>query len=357
MHEIRSPFIVEAMVQMGYDALNLSNWDFVFGATVLRDYLTQWGLATLSANIVRSDTEEPITTPACVIECNGCRVGLVGVVAQKYQKTILEAQSDVPLAVLDETSALQRAVADLLPRADVIIALANVGIDGARELAEAVPGLDVIICGHGQDLLEQPLQVNGVCIVKSGYEGQHLGSLRLQLDERMHLAAATGEVVRLDKRVPEDEEMLALMDRYHDRLRDYKNELLFREPRQPDTGGWYTGAPVCAQCHLSQSGHWRTTKHAIAFATLVTRNQHYNPECITCHITGYGYTGGFSLPDTTPEMGDVQCEMCHGPGGDHTLNPAQPYGEVEEQTCTSDCHTEEHSPKFDYATYVPKIRH
>jgi hypothetical protein len=39
-----------------------------------------------------------------------------------------------------------------------------------------------------------------------------------------------------------------------------------------------------------------------------------DPFCLSCHVTGYGKTGGFENLEETPGLTGVQCEMCHGPG-------------------------------------------
>ena len=49
-------------------------------------------------------------------------------------------------------------------------------------------------------------------------------------------------------------------------------------------------------------------------------------ECISCHVTGYGYQGGFVDLRKTPELGEVSCEACHGVGGNHVA--AQCLGHV-----------------------------
>ena len=63
-----------------------------------------------------------------------------------------------------------------------------------------------------------------------------------------------------------------------------------------------------------------------AFSSLIVKNQDYNPECVICHVTGFGYTGGFKRPDQSQDRANVQCEMCHGAGAEHAAQPAPGYG-------------------------------
>jgi hypothetical protein len=56
-------------------------------------------------------------------------------------------------------------------------------------------------------------------------------------------------------------------------------------------------------------------------------------------------------------MTDVQCEACHGPSAEHVDQGgevASTKRAVPAEVCTV-CHNRFHSPKFDYATYLPKV--
>jgi hypothetical protein len=133
------------------------------------------------------------------------------------------------------------------------------------------------------------------------------------------------------------------------------------EPPPPAADGMphYTGVDACAVCHSAAVEFWETTSHADAWSTLVDRDKHWDRSCIGCHTTGYDQPGGSALGH--PEgLVNVQCEQCHGPGSLHAASPSvrgAPLGVVREtstETCVG-CHNEEHSTRFDYATYRPRI--
>jgi hypothetical protein len=80
--------------------------------------------------------------------------------------------------------------------------------------------------------------------------------------------------------------------------------------------GAYIGAAACV-CHADpEQSTWHKTKHAQAFELLKLAGQEKNEKCLPCHTTGYG-RGGYGTPGVTVNLEGVQCEECHGPGGDH----------------------------------------
>jgi hypothetical protein len=73
----------------------------------------------------------------------------------------------------------------------------------------------------------------------------------------------------------------------------------------------------CYLCHKEQAKSHIKDKHANSFKSLTDNNQEDNLKCLICHTTGYGKPGGFVDKRSTPELKDVGCQACHGPGSAH----------------------------------------
>ncbi|MFB3828311.1 MAG: multiheme c-type cytochrome [Bryobacteraceae bacterium] len=122
------------------------------------------------------------------------------------------------------------------------------------------------------------------------------------------------------------------------------------EVGQTIIGATYVGAQRCAACHSGALGvdmvtPWSKTKHAKIFKDGVNgvASDHYSASCLRCHTVGYdadpaAVNGGFddlatalkwvfpvvqkpgvfeALPEALKNVGNIQCENCHGPGSQH----------------------------------------
>lgn len=125
------------------------------------------------------------------------------------------------------------------------------------------------------------------------------------------------------------------------------------------TAATYVGVQACATCHSggpantewSMADTWSKTLHAEIFKDGVNGALgHYAASCLGCHTVGYDATpqavnGGFddvakqlnwvfpatqqpgtwdALPDALKNVGNIQCENCHGPGSKHVANGGDP---------------------------------
>ena len=119
----------------------------------------------------------------------------------------------------------------------------------------------------------------------------------------------------------------------------------------------YVGAARCGSCHEAAHAWWRGTPHGRAYATLEQRHKAFHLECVGCHVTGYGEPGGSTVTHVEG-LQNVGCEVCHGPGSAHAARPETPPvrgRQVPESVCVR-CHNEEHSDRFDYRSYLARLR-
>jgi hypothetical protein len=69
----------------------------------------------------------------------------------------------------------------------------------------------------------------------------------------------------------------------------------------------YVGAAKCKMCHKVQYASWETTTHAKATDDAkASTDREFSADCLTCHAT-----------NASEDFAGVQCEACHGAGGDY----------------------------------------
>lgn len=83
----------------------------------------------------------------------------------------------------------------------------------------------------------------------------------------------------------------------------------------------YVGSAACSECHEEEYGRFtqyskkaKSWDSVAVMAPKLTKAE--QQECYECHTTGYN-KGGFVSYEETPELSDVGCESCHGPGAAH----------------------------------------
>jgi hypothetical protein len=146
----------------------------------------------------------------------------------------------------------------------------------------------------------------------------------------------------------------------------------------------YVGTATCAKCHPTEYKALKDGFHLQALRTLekpcpsrwdVPAHKRgavgiRKPECVRCHVTGFGRPGGYPTavpadPHDSPLAG-VGCEACHGPGKTHADDPKKPNAIAKlSGTCAEcnilpicrQCHDDANSPRFDYRKAMGQARH
>lgn len=210
---------LELMLALGYDVITIGNHEWDYGPDVLAEYLQAAGYPAAADRtaIVASNTVIPATHSLAALGIqstyiktleNGLRVGFFGLLGEAAVGYTPSAQ---PITFSDQQAAAAAAVAELeAAGADVIVAVSHCGEDEEEELAQAVPGIDVIIGGHTHELLEEPLIVGKTIIAQAGTQLSHLGMLELSYNrgtDQVSLRNGTADrpcLLPLDTSVPMD---------------------------------------------------------------------------------------------------------------------------------------------------------
>jgi hypothetical protein len=250
----------------------------------------------------------------------------------------------------------------------------------ARELARAVPGLDLIVVREldGEEHPDHDAAHEGTTdIVQTGRKGKFVGRYRFGTGSDLGEFAPEGVPDTLDKSQP----IRDLLDTYRDLLKESRPIERYFAQEPDENGAAYAGADeaTCIQCHAGAWAIWKRSRHAHAWRTLERqdeppepgnkkghlKNAIWDPDCVRCHVTGFGQKTGFrGLDRENPEapLVNVSCEACHGPSGDHAAraergDPSYPGGPIAKvaggavnSLCVR-CHDEDNSPAFGLQEY------
>ncbi len=206
--------IVAAMNLMGYDAMALGPKELSLGADLLRQRMEEADFAILSANAVLSGTEELVADPYVILEVEGHPLAIIG----------LTRPPGEPLAdfqVQEPEAALARAISELGGRADTIILLTNLNYRRSLALADAVPGVDLVIAALPDQLPAAAVRATetGTLVVAADqsmprHSGRRVGRLVVTVEPDGSLSGESWASVPMDKRFADDPTMRDLLNRY-----------------------------------------------------------------------------------------------------------------------------------------------
>jgi hypothetical protein len=322
-----------------------------------------------------------------VIEAGGKKIGVTAVLGEKYEARL---QGD-ELVHEPPREALKKATAELQDKkCDFYVLLAHAPVDEARKLAAAVPGFDLVVASGETPVASYELEtVEGTKtrLIQVGQKSMYVGVVGLFDDAKTPIRY---DSVALDARFADSPAMLKLLADYQEQLKDLGLEELGAKPQPHPSGHKFIGSEKCGECHTKAMEKWRETAHSHATDSLVTPPnsrasiaRHYDPECLSCHVTGwepqkfFPYDSGYLSLEKTPQLVGSGCENCHGPGSAHVAaennETTVSAGELAklreamrlplagaEQRCT-ECHDVDNSPDFHkpgaFDRYWQRVKH
>ncbi len=243
--------LMEMMLTLGYDAFGIGNHEFDYGWRSFRDQMYRMPYPSLGANIFYEESGIPFSQPHAILEKDGVRLGVIGVIGQDARSVILPSNV-TELDFRDPAPAIRDSIEALENDVDLIVVIAHQGHTGPQQTdAEAhpevqrdfdadialvgeVPGIDVFVGGHAHRGIEEPWvhpETGSIIVQTYGY-GTRLGYLRLTIDtETNQVVSHEGELLKVwsDQLGPHPK-MAERMDVYRKRVAPLIGEVVGHAP-------------------------------------------------------------------------------------------------------------------------------
>ena len=213
--EKRSQQVVDAYARMGYDAVAIGEAEFVNGLGYLRKLAASKKFPLISSNvkICKNDVCSDMVRSSVIVEAGKFKVGIFSYMhPDTVGFTPEERFKDGPwyIKFVDQAPMIKGFLESYRKECDVLVVLSHAGIDEDRKLAVENPGIDVIVGGHSQTFMGEPVREGKTLIVHAGADGQFVGKLVLKMGYASPMVD-TFENIQLSKAVADDEAVKAIV--------------------------------------------------------------------------------------------------------------------------------------------------
>jgi hypothetical protein len=338
---IKFNVIAQAFGMLGYDVVNLTEQDI----SIARQAGLLDGLSRLF-NCVTAASENEISLPLKFTK----QFSSAGT---KIDVSILTANTPQQLSQLKETGGS--------PDNTTV----NILILTNPDLVETASNLPFIDCVLIPPRTDEPTRISEInkrpVVITQPRLGKYAGQINIDFDSPQQSAKPrlSFKSIAISEDLAQNQALVSLYRDYQQLVK--QTGLLENHPKLPLSDNLqYVGSKSCKLCHNYEYNKWLTSppvvitgqkptaqkgRHANAMLSLVDVNSDYDPECVVCHVTGMDYQTGFVTLTKTPQLQDVGCENCHGPGSEHVRSLGAIRTSGPKSTCT-DCHTSEHSADY-----------
>lgn len=222
-----TPHIVSRIYDyMGYDATSIGNHDIETGHSVYDRYSKQTHVPVLSANTILTATGKPYFPPYKIIERNGIRIAIVGMLTPaipawlpenlwsglRFDDIVETAKTLIPIILKNE-------------HPDIVIGLFHSGADPATDtsgyhenasitVAQQVPGFDAILMGHDHRVHSSVVKAPDsaeIPVLNPANDAKNIGELNIVVEKddngNILKKSVSGKIVNIETLSPSQEFM------------------------------------------------------------------------------------------------------------------------------------------------------
>lgn len=367
LDQLRCKIHLNAMKTMQYDAANVGVGELRFGRAFFQTLRDSGGVPFVSANLKINGVQ--MGTPVQIFDVGDVRVGIIGVAGEQeievHGMAMGVSHINMPDGVDVKLDGIQEVVAQVRRETDLIVVLSDLDQEAERDLVQHITDIDIVISARSTEATQR---VGNTLLLGTHPQGKAIGQAILTV-ENGQVAAEQITPVLLSESIGEDHTVKRLVDEFYNLVE--KNSAL-QQTGRPRFAGFaledqvrqgtnrYVGVETCKGCHAAEVADWEQSHHANAFNRLLQKQKHYQPDCVTCHTTGFGYPTGFRIGKDTKRLTNVQCEVCHGPGEQHARRPEiRNIRRTPSPDLCQRCHDANQTPDFDarFADMLAEVNH
>ncbi len=173
----KADLIIESFNLMGYDAVGIGDDDLTMGKQFLLDISKKANFPFLSSNLFDEATGKTLFQSSLIKEVHGLRIGIFSLLSRDFFTNPSDPRKK-GLNIRPPVDTAKAVVKELKPKTDLIILLSHLGYARDIELAQTVPGINIIVGGHNGMNLSYPPDLNTI-IIQAGSRGMFVGRLDL----------------------------------------------------------------------------------------------------------------------------------------------------------------------------------
>lgn len=189
----RGEAMIEVLNAFDFDAYAPGNWDFVYGADKFLSYFTgpkpkaRWNPVVSNLYYdnypgLEAKNGLNVAPPYVIKQVGGVRVGIIGFTSDRGPQAG-DPKITAGLRFTDGREEYEKYVKEVRAKdVDLVVVISELGLHGNLTLADAIPGVDVILSSDKHEITPKPVvSRNGTLIVEQGMDGQVVGELRVQV--------------------------------------------------------------------------------------------------------------------------------------------------------------------------------
>jgi 5'-nucleotidase/UDP-sugar diphosphatase len=176
----KAHLILKCYNLLGYDAIGIGDDDLSLGKRFLVNLSKSAVFPFVSSNLMDKETGEALFQTHIIKEKGGLKIGIFSLLSPYF----FSGESDSRIrgvVLLEPLEEAKRIVERIRPETDLVILLSHLGYMADIDLAEAVPGIDLILGGHSGHSLSYPVRIKDTIIVQVGAKGLHVGKINLRV--------------------------------------------------------------------------------------------------------------------------------------------------------------------------------